>query len=345
MGNTLDATPSTPSPQPAAGDRRAALGSGSLDLMLEHLADSRGVVLRRDVIALGLNDNWLARMVKAKELMRVRQGAYVLRQRWTDAAKVERHLMLASAVLRQYDDRPVAASHVTACVMHGGPTWGLDLSRVHLTSLNGISERNQAKVVHHRGVCRVGDVTRHDGHWVTTAARTALDTACLAGRDAGVCVLDWYLHEGLTTWSELVTTFQAMKDWPDTLGLYRALHLSDGRSESVGETLLRLLIRNLGLPAPELQWEVLFPNGRVAGRVDMAWPEYGLLLEFDGREKYRKYRRPGESVEDALLREKSREDLLRELTGFRMIRIVWQDLERPEATGRRIREQLARGVR
>ena len=61
--------------------------------------------------------------------------------------------MLAGAVMRQYDDRPVAASHVTACMMHGAPSWGLDLTRVHLTSLVGISELTQAKVVHHRGVC------------------------------------------------------------------------------------------------------------------------------------------------------------------------------------------------
>lgn len=311
--------------------------------MIEHLVDSRGIVLRRDVIAAGLNDNWLARMVKAKELARVRQGAYVLRQRWTNAAKVERHLMLASAVLRLYDDRPVAASHVTACVMHGAPSWGLDLARVHLTSLVGISERNQAKVVHHRGVCRVGDVSRQGAHWITAPARTALDTASLAGRVAGVCVLDWYLHEGMTTWPELVATFHAMKEWPDTLGLYRTLHLCDGRSESVGETRLRLLIRDLGLPPPEVQWEVRHPDGRLAGRVDLTWPEYGLMLEFDGLVKYRKYLRPGESVEDVVLREKAREDLLRELTGFRMLRVVWQDLDDPEETGRRIRTQL--GIR
>lgn len=313
--------------------------------MIEHLVDSRGVVLRRDAIAAGFNDNWLARMVKEKELTRVRQGAYVLRQRWIDADKVARQLMLAEAVMRQYDGRPVAASHVTACMMQGAPSWGLDLTRVHLTSLVGISERNQAKVVHHRGVCRVGDVSRHAGHWITAPARTALDTASLAGRDAGVCVLDWYLHEGHTTWDELVATFHAMKEWPDTLGLYRTLQLCDRRSESVGETRLRLLIRDLGLPLPELQWGVFHPNGRLAGRVDMAWPEFGLLLEFDGLVKYRKYLRPGESVEDAVLREKAREDLLRELTGFRMIRVVWKDLDQPVAIGRRIGAQLGQTTR
>lgn len=308
--------------------------------MLEHLVDTHGILLRRDVIEAGLDDKWLARMVKAKEIARVRHGAYVLHRRWTDADKVARHLMLASAVMRLYDDRPVAASHVTACVMYGAPTWGLDLSRVHLTSLVGISERNQAKVVHHRGMCRVGDISRHGGHWITSPARTALDAASLAGRDAGVCLLDWFLHEERTTLGQLLDTFHAMREWPDTLGLYRTLQLCDGRSESVGETRLRLLIRDLGLPLPELQWEVHHPDGRFAGRVDMAWPKYGLMLEFDGLVKYRKFLRPGESVEDAVLREKAREDLLRELTGFRMIRIIWRDLDSPTSTGRRIATQL-----
>lgn len=300
------------------------------------------MILRRDVIAAGFTDNWLQRMLRDEELVRVRQGAYVLRQRWTSAGKVERHLMLADAVLRLYDGRAVAASHATASLMHGGPNWGLDLSRVHLTSLFGVSERNQAKVVHHRGVCRVGDVARQDGHWITAPARTALDTATLVGRDAGVCLLDWYLHEGLTSRPELLATFHAMKEWPDTLGLYRILQLCDGLSESVGESRLRLLINDAGLPRPELQWKVFHPSGLLAGRVDMAWPEHQLMVEFDGRIKYREHLRPGESVEEAVLREKKREDLLRELTGFRMLRVIWGDLEQETVTINRIRSQLAK---
>ena len=42
----------------------------------------------------------------------------------------------------------------------------------------------------------------------------------------------------------------------------------------------------------------------------LAWPDYGVFLEFDGKEKYLRYRRPGESVIDTVLREKRREKLL-----------------------------------
>ena len=48
-------------------------------------------------------------------------------------------------------------------------------------------------------------------------------------------------------------------------------------------------------------------------------------------------------MEDAVLREKEREDLLRELTGFRMLRLVWQDLDDREGTGLRLRRAL--GIR
>ena len=44
--------------------------------------------------------------------------------------------------------------------------------------------------------------------------------------------------------------------------------------------------------------------------MDFAWPEFGVFLEFDGKEKYTKYLKEGESVVDAVLREKKREELI-----------------------------------
>ena len=75
----------------------------------------------------------------------------------------------------------------------------------------------------------------------------------------------------------------------------------------------------------------------VIHRVDLAWPSLGLFLEFDGKVKYQRYLREGESVTDAVLREKQREELICELTGWRCIRIVWADLYHPERTAARIR--------
>jgi len=132
-----------------------------------------------------------------------------------------------------------------------------------------------------------------------------------------------------------------MSMWPNMLTVRLVLELIDGRSESVGETLIRLLCRNMRLPRPELQWNVRRPDGRIAGRTDFAWPRYRAFGEFDGATKYLRFRRPGETIEQAVLREKRREDLLRELTGWTMIRFIWADIFTPATTAARIRAQLA----
>ena len=75
--------------------------------------------------------------------------------------------------------------------------------------------------------------------------------------------------------------------------------------------------------------------------LDFALPEYKLFVEFDGKTKYSKYLRDGEKPEDVVFREKQREDLVRRLTGWRCIRLVWADLRRPRETSDRIRRELA----
>jgi hypothetical protein len=314
--------------------------------MFEMSADDHGVLLRRDAIASGIDDNALRRGVHQGRIVRIRQGAYVLRHVWDALDETAKYRTLTVAVLKLYRDAatPFALSHATANVEQGGPTWGLDLTDVHLTSLEGIGERSGAKVVHHRGVCRVNDVTRMGGHWITSPARTAMDTASLAGRDAGVAVLDNFQQRGLATREELEVVLTSMKSWPDSLGLIRMLQLSDGKAESVGETRQRLLIKDQRLPAPVPQFEVFHPSGRLAARIDFAWPERRVLLEFDGRAKYLRFRRPGETIEQAVMREKAREDLIRELTGFILVRTVWADLYRPEATAARILRAFAQAA-
>jgi very-short-patch-repair endonuclease len=47
------------------------------------------------------------------------------------------------------------------------------------------------------------------------------------------------------------------------------------------ESVLRWLIHEAGLPAPDLQY-VVTRGGRFVGRVDLAWPDAKLLVEFDG---------------------------------------------------------------
>jgi hypothetical protein len=127
---------------------------------------------------------------------------------------------------------------------------------------------------------------------------------------------------------------------PHTLNLPVVLRRADGRHESPGETRTDWLLWRHGLPQPVPQLEVHDRWGRVVARVDFAWPELGVFLEFDGKVKYLRHRRPGESATDAVLREKRREELVCGLTGWRCVRIVWADLYQPERTIARIRATL-----
>lgn len=312
--------------------------------MIEWLADDAGVILRRDVVRAHGDDKALSRSLRRGAIVRIRHGAYALAPAWTEADRVGRHRLLVRAVQRQYGDG-VALSHTSAHIVMGGPDWRLDLSDGHITHLLGHSgRRRSSRLIHHHGNCVADDVTRGELGWLTSATRTALDTASLVARDPAVAVLDWHLHEGMTTRPELEQMFRRMQHWPHTLRFQVVLRLADERSESVAETRARLLFLDQGLPVPISQYEVVHPSGRLAGRVDFAWPEHRLMCEIDGAGKYLRYRRAGESIDQTVMREKRREDHLRELTGWSMVRLIWSDLDRPQATAERLRQVLRRAA-
>ena len=310
--------------------------------MVNELMSPAGLLLRRDAIAAGYDDNYLARLVKGQQIDRIRQGAYARHDTWSSLDTRGRHSLLSDAVVSQYDE-DIALSHGSAVLRHEGPDHGLDLSAVHVTHLLTKSgRRNVAGVVHHEGAVGVLDVTRLNGHWLTSPARTVLDVAIQYGLEVGVVVADDFLHRKLVTKPELCQLYDTVKDWPGALILHLVIERCDGRSESVGESLGKLFFRKQRLPMPELQHEVFHPHGQLAGRTDFAWPEFGVLGEFDGLRKYLRLRREGETIAQAVMREKQREDLLRELTGWMFIRFIWSDWFRAERTAARVRSTLAR---
>lgn len=310
--------------------------------MVIELMDSYGIVLRSRAIAAGYNDNALARLVRAGVITRVRQGAYVECARWVALDASARHDTLSRAVLQQYDDS-VALSHDSAVIRHRGPSYGLDLSKVHLLHLlPSTGRRNVAGIVHHEGTARVVDLTRNGEDWLTAPARTVMDVAITRGVEAGIVVADDFIRRGLTSKEELWLAYECVKDWPGAIIVRLVIDRCDGRAESVGETLGRELFRKHLLPMPIPQFEVFRPDGTLAGRTDWAWPDHKVFGEFDGKVKYLRFRREGESITDAVLREKKREDEIRELTDFRFIRLVWADLFRGEHTADRVRAKLRR---
>ncbi|KQT94391.1 hypothetical protein ASG49_05790 [Marmoricola sp. Leaf446] len=312
-----------------------------MDDPLRVIALTDGVFLRREALECGYDDKTIARRVRGGEWHRVRHGAYCFGDTWRTSTPDERHLLLARAVLRTTPG-PVALSHTTALLAHGVAVWGADLSRVHVTRLDTGAARREKDVVHHVAACSDDDVETVGDVPVLGVARSVVETATVTGLESALVSADSALHLEKTERDELRRTFAGMTHRPGAQKIHVVLHHMDGRSESPGETRAAYLFWRHGLPRPARQHAVRDASGRVVARVDFAWHEHGVFGEFDGRVKYGRYLRPWELPGDAVFREKQREDLVRELTGYRFVRLVWADLEHPEQTAARVRAVLAR---
>ena len=309
---------------------------------LRAICDDHGLFLRHEALAIGHTDRTLARAIRAKVIHRVRHGSYVHRALWDDLTYEGRHVLRARCVLRTARARTVL-SHSTAVVLHGAPSWELPLDDVHVTRMDGRSGRREAGIAKHRGGLLPSDVDEVEGMRVTSPTRTALDLTTICDVEHCLPVFDDLLRRGLTTKKALRRGSEKMKRWPGTLTTDLVICLANPRCESVGESRTWYMLWRHGIPAPETNYEVFDAAGRFVARVDFAWPELGVFLEFDGKEKYMKYLKEGESVVDAVRREKQREERICRLTGWRCIRITWADLYQPEQTAAHISSVLAGG--
>jgi hypothetical protein len=303
------------------------------------------IALRRELVELGYTDRALARLKKDGVLAQPRRGGYVDGPTYAGLDAEGRYAVRTRTVMRQANTA-VVASHVSAAVEYDAPTWGLDLSLTHLTRVDGEAGRKEAGVQQHCGRLIPGDVVSRNGIDLTSATRAGLEVTMVAGIEPSLIVVNHLLHHALTTETELSERYTAegaaMEQWPSSLTTDLVLRLANSKIESAGETRTYLMCFRKHVPMPEPQVDIPDLNGVIVARVDFAWPQFKVFLEFDGRIKYQKLLRPGESITDVVLREKKREELICRLTGWRCIRITWSDLENPDATAAMIMRELTR---
>lgn len=300
---------------------------------------THGITLRRELIDAGYTDREIAKLVKSGDLARVRHGAYVDGARWHAADDHERLGLRSRSVLRQAK-APVVLSHISAAVEYDAPLWGVPTDIVHVARRDRKAGRNEAGVRQHQGLLLPEDVDVRAGVPVTSATRTAIDVTTVCGTESALCVVNHLLHEGHTDLAAIRTRYASMTHDPHTLRTDLVLRLSDPRIESVGESRTAYLMWQQRIPYAEPQWVITDDLGREIARLDFAWPDRQCWLEFDGKQKYVKFLREGETVTDAVLREKRREEMVAELTGWRCIRITWADLANPQRLAARIRRFL-----
>lgn len=125
---------------------------------------------------------------------------------------------------------------------------------------------------------------------VTSAERTAWDLAHGPDLVEAIVMLDAMAARRLVSQEQLTKRLGTRRT-----RARRAIELMDGRVESPPESRLRVHLILAGLPVPTPQFDI-FHNGQRIARVDLAWPDAKLAVEYDGewhndRVQFRKDRR------------------------------------------------------
>ena len=235
-------------------------------------------------------------------------------------------------------------SHISAAVLHQLPVRPSGLVRVHATRISTSGGTGDDRRVVHIGRLLPEEIVEIDGVRTTSVAKTLVDLARTESFEAGVIAADSAFHSQPSVVDQVADVLERSRRHRGHTIARQALLFADGRSESVGETRLRVFLADGGFAAPELQCQILSNGGTVLGRVDLANVTFGTLLEFDGMAKYGKLLNPHRTELEVLRLEKKREEALRE-AGWQVLRVVWADLADPPSLQHRISDAFARGRR
>lgn len=278
----------------------------------------------------------LYRAAARGEFVRVVRGAYVAREAWESLDFEGRHLarMRGIALLRP----DTVFSHLSAALAWGLPVIGGDLALPH--SVVDVAPGGRSMTGLRRHALGIPEsVHRRGGLLVTSPSDTAVHIASGYPPEVSVAVLDAALARA-ELGVERDGLLQAASTLPASSGSARAtwaIRFAHPASGSPGESVSRVGIHRLGLPAPELQVRFVDARGLV-GIVDFWWPDAEVIGEFDGIGKYlREAFTVGRDVAEVVLEEKHRENRLRAL-GPRVARWDWTVARNLAALRRRLSE-------
>jgi hypothetical protein len=304
-----------------------------------------GYMFRSDLLDLGLRDKHIAQAVRAGELERLRSGTYA--PRGACPLSIEgRHALVARSVVDKLGTS-VALSHHSAALLHTGAAWGMDLSTVHVTRLNGRGGRTESGITFHVGtVVADEDLCMLDGRQSVVADRAVIESNSLTNVEGGMVTTSFALRGECCTRAELEDRMRACERWPGMLHVRLAVAKSEPRCESVGEVRSLYLFGAHRVPRPTVQLSIATDDGTEVARCDFGWESNRHVGEFDGAVKYGRLNKyEGTDLGRAIVDEKRREDRIRSLD-YGMTRWMWDDLEHhPENLAHRVLTDLERSRR
>lgn len=273
----------------------------------------------RDLDQLGGSRRREARLVLDGRAVRVARGAYSPVESWHESTPRARYLALIRAIAMTRATRPVL-SHWSAAAVHDLPMDGDWPTLVHITQAPGAGARSRHAVIRHSTSLSGDEVEEIDGLLVTTLARTVVDIAATAETRRAIVMADAVLfhdadhgvHPRLRR-DELLAAADSRGRFSGFRRARSVIDFAETQAATPIESVSRFTMHQLGCPRPQLQ-VAHYDRAGFIGNTDFAWPEFGVVGEADGRQKYLDERfRGGRSAEQVVYDEKLREDRLRAL--------------------------------
>ncbi|MDJ1371339.1 hypothetical protein C7K25_08155 [Gulosibacter molinativorax] len=274
------------------------------------------IILARDISKSVTPVPPLHRTAKRHEWTRIHRGAYLDLQ-GTEPDDVSQESWHAAKIIGLAASTPIAViSGLSAAIFHGLP---MLYSRIpNLVHVTRASKSTKSEWAHtHQAKLAADEVVEVAGIRCTSITRTIQDLAGTLSLPELLAMADAARAREVDLQPLVsVNRFGRHLRWA-------VEHASD-RSESYAETWSRYHFICAGIELPLQQPSVIARDGTFIGRTDFGTRD-GLLGEFDGKVKYGKFLKPGQSAADAVMAEKSRENSLRD-TNHELTRWDWDVL-------------------
>ncbi len=180
------------------------------------------------------------------------------------------------------------SSHRSAAALYGLAGGSTDL--IEVTCHRWKRSKHPPLVVHETKALNPATTATVDGIPTTTVERTLLDLGSVHGFLTVQMALDKALRTKLTNWQRVDETLRllARSGRPGVVKLRSALQAraSHRTPESEQETALLALFDRAGFPVPDPQHVIKNTNGGLIARVDAAYPELAIALEYDSDQEH-----------------------------------------------------------
>ena len=308
-------------------------------------ADLPQPFLRSEARDEGSSNRRIDLALRRGELTRIAAGVYADAGPWARLRPWDRHLALARAAVRTTPDAIV--SHTSAAALLALPMPPHPPERATMTLLDdGRTSEDDGWRRFHRGRTPPEHIVIDEGRPYLVPTRTVVD--CMRDMHPGdaLAVLDAALRAGLATGPDLVQMRRHQRRWPGIAAADRIMPLGDGRRESWFESTSAWVMASWELPPGIPQVVVRDSAGRFVARVDVLWPELGLVGEADGRGKYLGRAAEGAQPSEkaaalAVIEQGVRENRLRDLA-LEVVRWDPGDLRTPLVLAERFHRAVAR---